>query len=335
MKLGVVEEGSVSKLRNFLDTVESHVQALSNQGLKKEYSEAISILIIQQQIPFNVREKLSRKMGKDNWKFEQFLELLRIEIKARDNSEIAGNPPRKSKQEEPLILQTLMSALDEKFEQKNKSQFSKQKEEVCLFCKEQHYSDKCSKIKNVDYRRENLKKNRHCFKCMKPGHSKTNCKSREKCFKCQSFGYHTALCRNIDKVIEEDKNKPANMDEEQKDLHNYLVWHDKSVLLQTAKGVITNIDESKGKSVLIFFDSCWQSSYITKKTVKTLSLKPIDGGNITIKKLDKINSDKKFIYKYEFKVKTLRTSFSLLLKDFCVPNINDSTNGQHIDITLK
>ena len=35
MKLGVVEEGNVSKLRNFLDTVESHVQALSNQGVNK------------------------------------------------------------------------------------------------------------------------------------------------------------------------------------------------------------------------------------------------------------------------------------------------------------
>ena len=51
--------------------------------------------------------------------------------------------------------------------------------------------------------------------------------------------------RNIDKVTEKDKNKPANTDEEQKDLHNYLACHDKSVLLKTVKGVITNIDESK------------------------------------------------------------------------------------------
>ena len=77
--------------------------------------------------------------------------------------------------------------------------------------------------------------------------------SRVKCFKCQPFGHHTAFCRNIDKVTKEDKNKPPNTDEEQKDLHNYLVCHDKSVLLQTAKGAITNIDESKAKSVRILF----------------------------------------------------------------------------------
>ena len=60
------------------------------------------------------------------------------------------------------------------------------------------------------------------------------------------------------------------------------------------KGVITNIDESKAKSVPILSDFCSQSSscsYISEKVVKTLSLKPVDGGNITIKTLGNENSD--------------------------------------------
>ena len=103
---------------------------------------------------------------------------------------------------------------------------------------------------------------------MKLGHSKAKFKSREKYFKCQSFGHHTAFCRNIDKATEEDKNNPANTDEEQMDLHNYLIWHDKTVLLQTAKGVITNTDESETKSVRILFDFCLQSSYVTERQWK-------------------------------------------------------------------
>ena len=51
---------------------------------------------------------------------------------------------------------------------------------------------------------------------MKPGHSKANCKSRVTCFKYQSFGHHTTLCRKIDKVNEEEKNKPANANQKQK-----------------------------------------------------------------------------------------------------------------------
>ena len=46
MKVGIVEEGNVSKLPNFLDTVESHVQALSNQGVNKEHFGAILIPVI-------------------------------------------------------------------------------------------------------------------------------------------------------------------------------------------------------------------------------------------------------------------------------------------------
>ena len=219
---------------------------------------------------------------------EQFYKLLRFEIEARDSSETAGNTSRKSKQEKPLTLQTLMSALEEKFEQKNKSQFSKQKGKGSSFFKDEHYSDKCSKVRNVDDRIKFLKRNRCCFKYIMPGYSKANCKRRTKCFKCQSFGYHTALCRSVDKITEKDKNKPGNAYEKQKE--NYAVCHDKSFLLQTAKGVITNIDESKMKGFRMLFDSYSQSSYITRKAVKS------GGGNVTIRTLGEKNSAKKFIY---------------------------------------
>ena len=79
MKLGIVEEGNASKLHNFLDTVASHVQALSNQGINKKHFGAILISVFQKRIPHNVRLEISQKMGKDNWKLEQFLKLFRIE----------------------------------------------------------------------------------------------------------------------------------------------------------------------------------------------------------------------------------------------------------------
>ena len=51
--------------------------------------------------------------------------------------------------------------------------------------------------------------------------------------------------------------------------------------------------------------------------------------------LHKENSDTKFIYEYEFKVKTLRNNFSLPMKALGVLNISDSMNGQFIDIAVK
>ena len=43
MKVGIVEKGNVSKLRIFLDTVESHVRALSNQDVNNKHFGAILI----------------------------------------------------------------------------------------------------------------------------------------------------------------------------------------------------------------------------------------------------------------------------------------------------
>ena len=71
----------------------------------------------------------------------------------------------------------------------------------CLFCyKTDHYSDQCQIVTDLKARREILKKNRICFKCLKPGHTKSYCKSSIKCYKCKKEGdHHTALC-NSNKV---------------------------------------------------------------------------------------------------------------------------------------
>ena len=106
-----------------------------------------------------------------------------------------------------------------------------------------------------------------------------------------------------------------------------MLWQ----IFQVAKDSIINIDDSKAKGVRILFCSCSQSSYITEKAVKTFLLEPVDGRNITIKTLVKKNIDKKFIYEFEFKIKTLRNNFSLFIKALCVPNISDSINGQSIE----
>ena len=339
MKTSVVEEGNAPRLCNFLDTVESHVRALSNQEVNKEHFGAMLIPVIQDRLPYNIRVELNCKMGKDNWKLDDYLESLRIEVEARNNSELPGDTIRKPPREEPLTLQTLMSALEEKFEKKKNiptiSRESKNNRKIiCIFCNDGHYSDKCSKNKKFDDRIEILKTKKCCFKCMKSGHSKFNCKNRVKCFKCNSFSHHTALCRNEEKTNTDDDKKrlTPNQDDNQDPQHNFLVHHNQTVLLQTAKGVITNVDETKAKSVRILLDSCSQSSYISEKAVKALSLKEIGGGNISINTLG--NKDEKYIYEYEFKIKTLKNNFSLLMKALCVPKISDSMNGRYIGIVI-
>ena len=66
----------------------------------------------------------------------------------------------------------------------------------CAFWKcEDHYSDQCRIVTDIDTPREILKKGNICCKCLKPGHTKMHCRTKIKCFRCKAEGnHHTALC---------------------------------------------------------------------------------------------------------------------------------------------
>ena len=99
------------------------------------------------------------------------------------------------------------------------------------------------------------------LKCMKSRHSKANSNIRVKCFNCQSFSHHSTLCKNDvkEKVKDDNKNNLKNSKvDQQEDQHSFLVRHNQTVLLQTAEGIITNVDEGKSKSVHIMFDTSTQ-----------------------------------------------------------------------------
>ena len=55
------------------------------------------------------------------------------------------------------------------------------------FCKnEDHYSDQCKIVTDVNSIREILSKGKYSFNCLKPGHIKKNCKAKVKCYRCQA-----------------------------------------------------------------------------------------------------------------------------------------------------
>ena len=77
----------------------------------------------------------------------------------------------------------------------------------CVFCKGDHYSDKCNVVADMKARAVVIKKNRLCYRCLQPYHGIKNCRSRMKCFKCQSVRHHTAICEGEHGEHYEDKAK--------------------------------------------------------------------------------------------------------------------------------
>ena len=71
----------------------------------------------------------------------------------------------------------------------------------CVFCKPDHWGDKCKSYVTGDQRKKFFVENRLCFNCVSPGHRGSECRSRG-CFFCGAK-HHTSLCT-------QDRNKSGN-----------------------------------------------------------------------------------------------------------------------------
>ena len=52
----------------------------------------------------------------------------------------------------------------------------------CVFCKQDHYADKCNVVTDVNARLEIIRSNKLCFKCLSGTHGIGNCRSKQKCY---------------------------------------------------------------------------------------------------------------------------------------------------------
>ena len=80
---------NIKELRNLHDKVESHVRSLIAIGINSEHYGALLIPIILDKLPDDIRLVISRKLGKETWKIEEFMKILKDEITARENCDFS------------------------------------------------------------------------------------------------------------------------------------------------------------------------------------------------------------------------------------------------------
>ena len=124
-----------------------------------------------ERLPNTIKLQISRKLGKENWNMEQFLLVIHEETSARENFEYLKQNDFDKKE---LNNQFTTSSLHAQHED--------------------HYSDPCEIVTDVNSRRETLSQGKSCFSCLKPGYIKKKCKVKVKCYRCRAEGsHHTAL----------------------------------------------------------------------------------------------------------------------------------------------
>ena len=315
MKLKEVRSTNAKELRSLYDKVESNVRALTSLGVVRAQVGPMLIPIILDKLPDAIRLQVSRGLGNSKgWKIDDFLKQIEEEIVARESFSFLKNDAerneRKGDNEKPRGSVASLNI---------GGQPSK-----CAFCRNiGHYSDKCTKVTDMQARLQVIKDNRLCFKCLKTGHPIRRCKSKMSCHNCKSFSHHTAICES-DHGRHRDDQQKVDIPEEKppaavEDANQLLSANHNSVMLQTVTVTVSDIKEKKSVRCNLIFDGGSQQTYISQRLADILALPIVDVGKMNINAFGEENGKETHVNEYEFCIKNGQGSF--YLKGYGVPTI--------------
>ena len=254
--------GSDTKtIRQFYDTIESHVRSLQGIGVEgKEYGTVLAPVIMNK-MPAEFRLAISRGLSETNeWDLAKLLDLMQRELRARETC-ATDNQDGKT----DFFTGSGLHVGDKKQQQQQRSN----KFLSCVFCRGNHWSDKCGIVTDPTARKEHLKNNKLCFLCLMGGHNSRDCKKSRTCFYCNGV-HNSAIC--LRRVKKEDSHDIPNNRHSQSTTGNH-VQQNSCVLLQTADVTLRNENNaSRDVRVKMMLDSGSQRTYVSERVKNILNL---------------------------------------------------------------
>ena len=264
----------IKRIRMVYDMIESNVRSLQNLGISAEMYGSLLIPIMLAKIPKELKLIISRDMKEETWDFEQLLANFKSELEAGEKIQSMSGS-------------SSMSHAEGKFNRKNPVtaaalHVSDKTAVSCVYCKQQHRSNKCQVVTNVASRRGILRKKGVCLVCLYSSHITRNCLSNMKCLKCHK-AHHISICDTgvTPKVgfvnpqplvtVNQPPEIVAPTVVEENSAHTIFVNVNTSVLLQTARAVVSRPnDPLHSVNVRLILDGGSQRSYISKGLRDTL-----------------------------------------------------------------
>ena len=155
----------------------------SSELTSGNYDEAVTAALIKK-LPSDFHLQVSRNMPQGKWEISKLLDEFEKELLSRECIKILNsvnpNPAL------PLFSGSTLHLQAQKGQPKT-NQIS------CTYCKQNHPSNKCSVVTDVQARKQILINKTRCFNCLRVGHVVKNCTKPEKCYICQ-VKHHISIC---------------------------------------------------------------------------------------------------------------------------------------------
>ena len=233
-------------------------------------------------LPNSLQLEVARKSTNEIWKIDELLETIRREIEVREASHQVklhdSRPPPNIERDknQHATVQAFLS----------KQNQGDSMRICCAYCNEQHYSASCERATGLQDRKDILRRDEHCFICLRTGPVSQECQNSRGCRKC-GHRHHQSICTrgNLPKPPEKPQDTPEPLNQtrpgdppETTTATNATGSSLKGnpVLLQTAQCVAANADTTRSTTVRVLFDTGSQRTYITNSLKSRLGLKPIE-----------------------------------------------------------
>lgn len=315
----VTSEDDVTGLRKLYTTVETHIRSLQSLGMSRKSYGSLLTSVLMSRLSAEFRLIVSRKIvgTEQHWEIGELLSAVHLELCARERAAPAAKPtspiaqPRKSA---PATMSTLYTGAPEQLK--------------CFFCIGSQTAGRCVTVTNVATRRQILRKQGRCFRCLKRNHMAKTCPNAYSCVKCGG-SHNVAICSGERQQKAEMNTQAvaanASMDPRRQE----------SVLLQTAKAVAYNVTQSdRSAAIRLLMDGGSQRTYVTSALRDALQLPVLDQRKVIIKAFGQDNTTSQVVDVVQLGIR-VPDGEDITVQAYAVPLLCDPITGQSMHTSVE